>query len=421
MLRGHYGYFGLPHNWRSLAGFLQDGPAHLVQLPQAAQPEEPAYGLGLVRDCNSGLALAQTSDHPSLDTTHGMTTRVTSGKSRVRESRLPGSVRAEPNRQAIRPLTLICRASYLTRRMNSSIPPSRVKARSANWSRFVRSLKGRKRMGKTLLMSAACFSLGVGAFAYAQTAPVPPGATPPGSTESVEPGANATSPAPVAPDQGSASGATTSGGTSNEPTSAQPAEHDRGSVDSTPANGKGIANGEGTAGKQPAAPDQGSATGAVPSGGTTDKQRTGSEHARPRSHAVTATAAHPAGSTDRSHRRSPEASHLPAPPGDENASAEQFLRDAQTALRKHHTDEAQEALERAETRVLEGTQGQGAFSDVHQSRVVQAIEQAREALGHRRYLRPDVTQAGQSIDQALAQSSGGSPTSGSDGPPQSGP
>ena len=286
----------------------------------------------------------------------------------MRESRLPGSVRAEPNRQAIRPLTLICRASYLTRRMNSSIPPSRVKARSANWSRFVRSLKGRKRMGKKLLMSAACFSLGVGAFAYAQTAPVPPGATPPGSTESVEPGANATSPAPVAPDQGSASGATTSGGTSNEPTSTQPAEHDRGSVDSTPANGKGIANGEGTAGKQPAAPDQGSATGAVPSGGTTDKQRTGSEHARPpRSHAVPATAAHPAGSTDRSHRRSPEASHLPAPPGDENASAEQFLRDAQTALRKHHTDEAQEALERAETRFLDGTQGQGGFSDVHQS------------------------------------------------------
>ena len=24
VLRGHYGYFGLPHNWRSLNGFLQD-------------------------------------------------------------------------------------------------------------------------------------------------------------------------------------------------------------------------------------------------------------------------------------------------------------------------------------------------------------------------------------------------------------
>jgi hypothetical protein len=273
-------------------------------------------------------------------------------------------------------------------------------------------------MGKKSLLSAACFSLGLVALAFAQTAPPPSTVTPSGSNETAEPGANATSPALVAPDQGSATGAATSGGTSNEPTSTQSTDHDRGSVDTTPANGKGAANDEGTAGKQPAAPDQGSA---VPSGGTTETQRTGSERARhPRSHAVPAAAAHPAGSIDRSHRRSPAAPHLPAPPSDENASAEQFLRDAQAALRNHRTGEAQEALERAETRVLEGSQGQGATSDA-QSRAVQAIEQAREALGHRRYLRPDVTQAGQSIDQALAQSSGGSPTSGSDGPPQSGP
>ncbi len=48
VLRRHYGYFGMPHNWRS------------------------------------------------LDRTSGPM-RVTSGKSRVRESRKPGSVRAEPN------------------------------------------------------------------------------------------------------------------------------------------------------------------------------------------------------------------------------------------------------------------------------------------------------------------------------------
>jgi hypothetical protein len=40
------------------------------------------------------LALAATSDHASLDTTSGLM-RVTSGKSRVRESRPPGSVRAK--------------------------------------------------------------------------------------------------------------------------------------------------------------------------------------------------------------------------------------------------------------------------------------------------------------------------------------
>ena len=39
--------------------------------------------------------------------------RVTSGKSRVRESRLPGSVRAKPNGRATRPLTEIRRAQSL--------------------------------------------------------------------------------------------------------------------------------------------------------------------------------------------------------------------------------------------------------------------------------------------------------------------
>ena len=77
-------------------------PAHLVQLPETAQPEEPAYGLGLVRDSDRVLAPATASYHPPLDTTSGPM-RVTSAKSRVRESRLPGSVRAEPNGRATRP------------------------------------------------------------------------------------------------------------------------------------------------------------------------------------------------------------------------------------------------------------------------------------------------------------------------------
>ena len=77
-------------------------PAHLVQLPPAAEPEEPAHGLGVVRGSDRVLALAAASDHSSLDTTSGPM-RVTSGKSRVRESRLPGSVRAKPNGRATRP------------------------------------------------------------------------------------------------------------------------------------------------------------------------------------------------------------------------------------------------------------------------------------------------------------------------------
>jgi hypothetical protein len=46
--------------------------------------------------------LAATSDHSPLDTKSGPT-RVTSGKSRGRENRLPGSVRVKPNCRASRP------------------------------------------------------------------------------------------------------------------------------------------------------------------------------------------------------------------------------------------------------------------------------------------------------------------------------
>jgi hypothetical protein len=35
---------------------------HLVQLPQAERPEEPAHGLGLVRDCDRTLAVPAAAD-----------------------------------------------------------------------------------------------------------------------------------------------------------------------------------------------------------------------------------------------------------------------------------------------------------------------------------------------------------------------
>ena len=67
ILRGHYGYFGMPHNWRSLDGLPAGSPAHLVQLPAAAEPEEPAHGLGLVRGSDRVLAPPTASDHSPLD------------------------------------------------------------------------------------------------------------------------------------------------------------------------------------------------------------------------------------------------------------------------------------------------------------------------------------------------------------------
>jgi hypothetical protein len=70
------------------------GATNLARLPQAAKPEEPHHGLGDVRGCDRTLPPAYTSDHSSLGSTNGMT-RTILGKSRVRESRTPGSVRAK--------------------------------------------------------------------------------------------------------------------------------------------------------------------------------------------------------------------------------------------------------------------------------------------------------------------------------------
>jgi len=62
VLRGYYGYFG---NAAQLAG-SQRVPAgsatYLVQLPQAAEPEESSHGLGLVRDRDVILAHTMRPD-----------------------------------------------------------------------------------------------------------------------------------------------------------------------------------------------------------------------------------------------------------------------------------------------------------------------------------------------------------------------
>ncbi|OZB39248.1 MAG: hypothetical protein B7X48_09895 [Acidiphilium sp. 34-60-192] len=71
--------------------------------------------MGLVRRCYGALALAPASDHTSLETTRGVT-RVTSGKSRVRESRPPGSVRAKLNGRATRPRPASVHASTFNQR-----------------------------------------------------------------------------------------------------------------------------------------------------------------------------------------------------------------------------------------------------------------------------------------------------------------
>ena len=98
-------------------------------------------------------------------------------------------------------------------------------------------------------------------------------------------------------------------------------------------------------------------------------------------------------------RRSPGAPRSATASVDENASADQYLRDAQTALRGRRIGEAREALERAEIRVLNNAPN----TNAGKNSTVDTIEQAREALGHVRYFRPDMARGGQMIDQAMSE------------------
>ncbi len=109
VLRGRYGYYGRPHNYPALNDFYRKVRRDLAALSETAQPEKPAHGLAGVRDPDGTLPPANSTHHSHMGAGADMT-RVTLGKSRVRESRPPGSVRAKPNGRATRPLAA-CRGS----------------------------------------------------------------------------------------------------------------------------------------------------------------------------------------------------------------------------------------------------------------------------------------------------------------------
>jgi hypothetical protein len=72
---------------------------------------------------------------------------------------------------------------------------------------------------------------------------------------------------------------------------------------------------------------------------------------------------------------------LPVPPIDENAPPSAFLQAAQTAIAANRTGEAQEALERAESRALDRSVRPSKVGQPSRQPLVQQIAQAREALG----------------------------------------
>jgi len=101
VLSGYYGYFGLPHNWRSLNGFRQEVRRIWFNCLRRRSQKSRRMGWDWF-DTLTASAIAKTSYHSSMGAA-SRTMRVTSGKSRVRESRKPGSERAEPNGRATRP------------------------------------------------------------------------------------------------------------------------------------------------------------------------------------------------------------------------------------------------------------------------------------------------------------------------------
>lgn len=87
---------------------------------------------------------------------------------------------------------------------------------------------------------------------------------------------------------------------------------------------------------------------------------------------------------------------LPTPAGGAEATPAALLRDARAALNSHRTGLAQEALERAETRLLSRQASIDALGSPIQEPVVNSLSEARQALG-----RNDISAAREAVDHAI--------------------
>ena len=95
--------------------------------------------------------------------------------------------------------------------------------------------------------------------------------------------------------------------------------------------------------------------------------------------------------------RSNIAPTLPQPPVGENATTQDYLRAARSALAAGRTGQAQQSLEMAETRALDRSVAQGQTNAPSDSQLVSRIRDARHALGS-----GDRAHAMQLIDSALS-------------------
>jgi hypothetical protein len=97
---------------------------------------------------------------------------------------------------------------------------------------------------------------------------------------------------------------------------------------------------------------------------------------------------------------------LPVPPVGPNATPQQYLQAAQSALQARRDREAEEALERAETRLLDRSTTPSSADQPDQSATVRQIGQARDAL--RRGDRAAATQIVASLNSSGAGTMGSS-------------
>jgi hypothetical protein len=111
------------------------------------------------------------------------------------------------------------------------------------------------------------------------------------------------------------------------------------------------------------------------------------------------------------------APHLPQPKVGENAGPDGYLRAADRALAAHKTGAAQQALEMAETRLLDRSTAPGVANEPDQNPRIAAVTAARKALaskdwqGARKSIQEAMNNGGTAGDNAM--SSGSAPSSGS--------
>lgn len=100
-LRGHYDYHGRPHNYPALNGFYREVRRAWIRCLRRRGQKSRRMGWSEFENPGGTLPSARSTHHSHMGAGADMT-RVTLGKSRVRESRMLGSVRAKLNGRATR-------------------------------------------------------------------------------------------------------------------------------------------------------------------------------------------------------------------------------------------------------------------------------------------------------------------------------